>query len=174
MVEINTPDSGKISITKDSNILDYVVPLSKYGLEEVHVKSKSFIFDVEACSNAELYLSSSKEMDSSQPLYRINLGALNNTKFLMSKRKDDSLKQGTMILKRYDNRGGRLSCSEFKSFWTTWNNEIIELGKGASVGKNILFTWVDPHPLIVRKIGLMTGWGSIGKWRILMRGKYKR
>ena len=39
-------------------------------------------------------------------------------------------------------------------------------GKGSVVGKNIVMSWKDPSPHTPNYVGVMTGWGSTGRWHL--------
>jgi hypothetical protein len=62
-----------------------------------------------------------------------------------------------------------VSCTEYKSFWISWANNIIKVGKGNVVGMETFLTWNDQNPHPVNYVAFATGWGSTGKWKV-MRG----
>jgi hypothetical protein len=53
-----------------------------------------------------------------------------------------------------------VSCTEYKSFWISWANNIIKVGKGNVVGMETFLTWNDQNPHPVNYVAFATGWGS--------------
>lgn len=59
---------------------------------------------------------------------------------------------------------GILSGSEFRGFWVRWDSGIISAGRE---GEAIPFiSWTDPEPFPVAFVGVCTGWGATGTWKI--------
>ena len=58
-----------------------------------------------------------------------------------------------------------------KYFWADAVKGLVRLGAGNAVGANIIMSWKDPTPHVVQHVGLMTGWGSPGKWEVCASGR---
>ena len=43
---------------------------------------------------------------------------------------------------------------------------LLQVGKGKVVGQKVLMSWKDPKPHVAVNVGLKTGWGADGRWRI--------
>ncbi|XP_018112272.1 C3 and PZP-like alpha-2-macroglobulin domain-containing protein 8 [Xenopus laevis] len=60
-----------------------------------------------------------------------------------------------------------LSWDEFRAFWISWKNGVIQVGYGIySSNDSVIVEWtVDKQP-DVKFIGFSTGWGSMGEFKI--------
>lgn len=57
-----------------------------------------------------------------------------------------------------------LNAGEFRGFWIRWDSGIISAGRE---GEAIPFlSWADPEPFPIAFIGVCTGWGASGTWKI--------
>ncbi|CAC5408475.1 unnamed protein product [Mytilus coruscus] len=109
-------------------------------------------------------------MRSSQPLYKIVIGAFSNTKTYLLRRNDDSLDPSSSIkiFPDHPNIGTKnlLSCSDYKAFWISWIDGYIKIGSGSTLNENIFADWQDPVPIEVKSIGICTFWGATGEWKL--------
>lgn len=65
------------------------------------------------------------------------------------------------------------SCNEYRSFWITWQNGAIEVGRGEVIGTDRFmdFQPLDLYP--VNAVGFSSGYGLNGTWNIkLLQGSY--
>lgn len=57
-----------------------------------------------------------------------------------------------------------LHGGEFRGFWIRWDNGVVSAGRE---GEAIPFiSWADPEPFPVGFVGVCTGWGATGTWKI--------
>ena len=61
---------------------------------------------------------------------------------------------------------GLLNAGSYTQLWADANEGLVRLGRGKVVGKDVILEWQDQEPLDVESVGLMTGWGACGKWRV--------
>uniref|UniRef100_A0A670K9B6 C3 and PZP like alpha-2-macroglobulin domain containing 8 n=1 Tax=Podarcis muralis TaxID=64176 RepID=A0A670K9B6_PODMU len=60
-----------------------------------------------------------------------------------------------------------LSWDEFRSFWVSWANGVVQVGHGPSaLNESVIVSWAPPQPLDVKYVGFSTGWGSVGEFKI--------
>lgn len=65
---------------------------------------------------------------------------------------------------------GIVNGGEFRSFWIRWDGGIVSAGRE---GETIPFiSWADPEPFPIGFVGVCTGWGASGTWKI--EGKSKQ
>uniref|UniRef100_A0A8C5QE18 C3 and PZP like alpha-2-macroglobulin domain containing 8 n=1 Tax=Leptobrachium leishanense TaxID=445787 RepID=A0A8C5QE18_9ANUR len=62
---------------------------------------------------------------------------------------------------------GILSWDEYRAFWISWKNGIIQIGHGTQ-GSNhsVIVEWAVARQPDVKFIGFSTGWGSMGEFKI--------
>ncbi|CAC5394922.1 unnamed protein product [Mytilus coruscus] len=68
---------------------------------------------------------------------------------------------------------GITSCTDFKKFVLTWSGDghiQMNMMKG-SIDKSVT-SWTDLSPFNITGIGIRTGWGSTGTWRIEFKGQF--
>jgi len=54
---------------------------------------------------------------------------------------------------------------EYKRFSITWLKGLITVRSGGQNGA-VLMEWRDPNPIGVSYIGVRTGWGATGNWKL--------
>ncbi|KAG8454856.1 hypothetical protein GDO86_001179 [Hymenochirus boettgeri] len=60
-----------------------------------------------------------------------------------------------------------LSWDEFRAFWISWKNGLIQVGYGTqSSNDSVIVEWATSTLLDVKFIGFSTGWGSMGEFKI--------
>ncbi|XP_033763724.1 uncharacterized protein LOC117344948 [Pecten maximus] len=59
-----------------------------------------------------------------------------------------------------------VDCNVYKSFWLSWLDNVISAGRGNTVDNDRLFSLTGEHPNQVRYVGITTGYGSSGEWKI--------
>ncbi|XP_069505312.1 C3 and PZP-like alpha-2-macroglobulin domain-containing protein 8 isoform X2 [Ambystoma mexicanum] len=60
-----------------------------------------------------------------------------------------------------------LSWDEFRSFWISWKNGLVQVGHGTQPGnESLIVEWAALKPPEVKYIGFSTGWGSMGEFKI--------
>jgi hypothetical protein len=58
-----------------------------------------------------------------------------------------------------------LSDHEYKRFSITWLDGLITVRSGGQNG-TVLMEWRDPNPIGVSYVGVRTGWGATGNWKL--------
>ncbi len=61
---------------------------------------------------------------------------------------------------------GILSNSAFKSFWISWNENIMKVGYGFEIGEDIFIQRSYPSTTDINMLSLFNGFGSGGQWEI--------
>ncbi|XP_078742084.1 C3 and PZP-like alpha-2-macroglobulin domain-containing protein 8 [Lampetra fluviatilis] len=60
-----------------------------------------------------------------------------------------------------------LSWDEFRTFWVSWADGLVQVGRGQLPSpETVMVRWQAPRPLRVNYVGLSTGWGSLGEFKI--------
>ncbi|XP_033724545.1 C3 and PZP-like alpha-2-macroglobulin domain-containing protein 8 [Pecten maximus] len=59
-----------------------------------------------------------------------------------------------------------VDCNVYKSFWVSWRNNVISVGRGNSFNVGTLLSFTDQHPNQIRYVGITTGFGASGEWEI--------
>jgi len=129
-------------------------------------KSKTVRFTVKAGNDAHLGFFSDKKGD--HEVYEIVLSGWGNKKSVI-REKAGGANKVSIDTKNLLNR------RQYRPFWAQALNGLIIVGKGNVVGKQELMRWQDPKPHEAKYIGLKSGWGSDGRWRIkgVNRGEYE-
>lgn len=78
-----------------------------------------------------------------------------------------------MVLAQVIHKEAPLSCNTMKSFWMSWFDDRIRVGKGSDVGYNE-FMLHQGHPwYAIHAASISTGFGVDGKWMWPLRhGKF--
>ena len=118
------------------NVTGYVYTYTHYNVKE----TSSFTFKVKGPSDAHLGLFA--DMKSSfvgESFYEIIIGGWTNTKCALRK----AGYTGTVERSVDNNNHCHISAGSFLSYWISWEDNIIQLGHGATVGINKIFTYND-------------------------------
>uniref|UniRef100_A0ACB8F2G9 C3 and PZP-like alpha-2-macroglobulin domain-containing protein 8 n=1 Tax=Sphaerodactylus townsendi TaxID=933632 RepID=A0ACB8F2G9_9SAUR len=117
-----------------------------------------FSVAVKAHNNAHIALSGSPH-DTAE-MTEIVIGGHQNSRTWIS-----SSKMGEPVASA--ETAGLLAWEEFRSFWISWSNGVIQVGHGPSVlNESVIVSWAAPRPPEVKYIGFSTGWGSVGEFKI--------
>lgn len=117
----------------------------------------SFTFDVMACNDAHIALSRDK-IDTANT-YEIVIGGWSDSQSVIR----DCKQCAHMDTAAHQNHP--VDCSQYRSFWVSWTNNIIKVGKGHDVGKNRFLIWNDTSPHDVNYVAVATGFGATGIWK---------
>ncbi|XP_033724549.1 C3 and PZP-like alpha-2-macroglobulin domain-containing protein 8 [Pecten maximus] len=113
-----------------------------------------FTFQVKACRDAFVGLFNT----SGEPYtYRIVLGGWENVKSRLKTWSSYSV---------YNFESNIVDCNVYKSFWVSWRNNVISAGRGNSFNVGTLLSLTDQHPNQIRYVGISTGFGTSGEWKI--------
>ncbi|CAK1544511.1 unnamed protein product [Leptosia nina] len=119
------------------------------------VSSGSVQFKVRTPNDAHVALTMGPQ--ESDPMYEVFIGGWGNTKSVIrrNRTKPDKVEIETP---------GIVNGGEFRGFWVRWDGGIISAGRE---GEAIPFiSWSDPEPFPVAFVGVSTGWGATGTWKI--------
>ncbi|XP_056004596.1 C3 and PZP-like alpha-2-macroglobulin domain-containing protein 8 [Ostrea edulis] len=140
----------ELNITNEY-IYHYIEDLNAYIRQYNHV-----IFDVKACNDAHVILS--EQHSDVNNSYEIVIGGWGNTKSVI--RTCKQCQPRTSFI------GNPLSCDSFKSFWISWENGAIRVGRGHIIGHGEFMKWTDPSSHLVNYVGISTWPGSSTEWKI--------
>ncbi|EGI57249.1 C3 and PZP-like alpha-2-macroglobulin domain-containing protein 8 [Acromyrmex echinatior] len=120
------------------------------------VRSGSVLIDVKAMSNGHIALTDRK--GESSPMYEIMLGGWENKTSVIryDRKQPDKVRVDTPNL---------LTDREHKRFSITWLEGLITVRSGGPSGA-VLMEWRDPNPIGVSYVGVRTGWGATGNWKL--------
>jgi len=130
----------------------------KYAMRNIPLGAdKAVIFSVKAKNDAHIGFFSDKKGLSE--VYEIVLSGWGNKKSVI--RQKNQGRNEVSISTR-----GLLDKRRFKDFWADAKGGLVRVGKGITVGQNIMMQWKDPNPHTATYVGFMTGWGATGDWRV--------
>ncbi|XP_078578004.1 C3 and PZP-like alpha-2-macroglobulin domain-containing protein 8 [Branchiostoma floridae x Branchiostoma japonicum] len=136
---------------------------NKYEYQYVKKPTETTIFTFATKASNDVHLSLSARPTDMPSMYEIVIGGWQNTQswITRSKQGDHLVTVPTPEI---------LSWHEFRAFWLSWTDGVIEVGYGIQpTNDSLIMTWVDPEPLPVKYIGFSTGWGSLGEFKIWRR-----
>ncbi|XP_013188721.2 uncharacterized protein LOC106133515 isoform X1 [Amyelois transitella] len=115
----------------------------------------SVTFKVRAANDAHIALTMGPQ--ESDPMYEVFIGGWGNTKSVIrrNRTKPDKVEIETPQI---------LNGGEFRGFWVRWDGGIISAGRENEVIPFI--SWTDPEPFPIGFVGVCTGWGASGTWKI--------
>lgn len=137
-----------------ANYLDVATP-DNLQYQFFPVSSGSVQFKVRAANDAHIALTMGPQ--ESEPMYEIMIGGWGNSKSVIrrNKTKPEKVETETPSI---------LNAGEFRGFWVRWDSGIISAGRD---GEQIPFiAWSDPEPFPINFVGVCTGWGATGSWKI--------
>ncbi|XP_015280131.1 PREDICTED: C3 and PZP-like alpha-2-macroglobulin domain-containing protein 8 [Gekko japonicus] len=133
---------------------------NKYEYQYMQKPSRMTHFSVavKAHNNAHIALSSTPH--DMTAMIEVVLGGHQNTRTWIS-----ASKMGEPVAST--ETPGLLSWDEFRTFWISWANGLIQVGHGPSVlNESVIVSWAALHPPEVKYVGFSTGWGSVGEYKI--------
>ncbi|XP_028164303.1 uncharacterized protein LOC114355567 isoform X2 [Ostrinia furnacalis] len=119
------------------------------------VSCGSVQFKVRTSNDAHVALTMGPQ--ESDPMYEVFIGGWGNTKSVIrrNRTKPDVVEADTPQI---------LNSGEFRGFWVRWDGGVVSAGRE---GELIPFmSWTDPQPFPVAFVGVCTGWGATGTWKI--------
>lgn len=119
------------------------------------VSSGSIQFKVRTPNDAHIALTMGPQ--ESDPMVEVFIGGWGNTKSVIrrNRTKPEKVEIETPQI---------LNGGEFRGFWVRWDGGIISAGRE---GEAIPFiAWSDPEPFPIGFVGVCTGWGASGTWKI--------
>ena len=125
-------------------------------------KNKAIRFSVKAGNDAHLGFFSDKKGDHEN--YEVVLSGWGNKKSVI-RESAGGKNQVELATKNLLNK------NQYRKFWASAQNGLVRVGKGSVIGKNLLMKWQDPKPHTATYIGLKSGWGSDGRWKVCGQNK---
>ena len=120
--------------------------------------NKAVVFELDARHDGHIgFFTAARDI---QQMYEIMISGWKNTRSAIRR-----CHQGPVMAKV--RTGGLLRGGKYTQLWADAKDGLVRLGRGKVVGKDVIMEWQDPQPLDVQSMGLMTGWGACGKWRVL-------
>lgn len=58
-----------------------------------------------------------------------------------------------------------LSEDEWRTFWITWENDVILFGKGSIPKNNTLLTWKMDKKIRIQQLGFASSWLNLAEFR---------
>ncbi|OXB73108.1 UNVERIFIED_CONTAM: hypothetical protein H355_012033 [Colinus virginianus] len=133
---------------------------NKYEYQYMQKPAQMTHFDIAVKAHNDAHVALSSGPHDMAEMTEIVIGGHQNTKTWIS-----ISKMGEPVVSR--DTAGILSWDEFRSFWISWKNGIIQVGHGTRVlNESIIVEWTVPKQFEVKYIGFSTGWGSIGEFKI--------
>ncbi|OWR54240.1 C3 and PZP alpha-2-macroglobulin domain-containing protein 8 [Danaus plexippus plexippus] len=119
------------------------------------IASGSVQFKIRSPNDAHIALTMGPQ--ESDPMVEIFIGGWGNTKSVIRRNR-------TKPEKAEIDTPNILNGGEFRGFWVRWDGGIISAGRE---GEAIPFiSWQDPEPFPIGFVGVCTGWGASGTWKI--------
>eukprot|EP01051_Picozoa_sp_SAG22_P012321 SAG22_NODE_1270_length_4942_cov_72.777623_1_plen_466_part_10 len=142
-------------VTSDSEEYEHILEDLELGPD------KSVLFTVQASNDAHIGFFSSNLRTAE--VYEVVLSGWDNARSAIreSKQGDNRVTAGT---------AGLLSDDEPRPFWASAVDGLVRVGQGHVIGQRVLMQWQDPDHHVAMHVGLMTGWGSHGRWRVCTGG----
>ncbi|KAI1230511.1 hypothetical protein IHE44_0009971 [Lamprotornis superbus] len=133
---------------------------NKYEYQYMQKPAQMGHFDLAVKAHNDAHLALSSGPHDMAEMTEIVIGGQQNSKTWIS-----TSKMGEPVASR--DTPGILSWDEFRSFWISWKNGVIQVGHGTRVlNESIIVEWTVPKQLEVKYIGFSTGWGSMGEFKI--------
>ncbi|KAJ7398113.1 C3 and PZP-like alpha-2-macroglobulin domain-containing protein 8 [Pitangus sulphuratus] len=133
---------------------------NKYEYQYMQKPAQMSHFDIAVKAHNDAHLALSSGPHDMAEMTEIVIGGHQNSKTWIS-----TSKMGEPVASR--DTPGILSWDEFRSFWISWKNGVIQVGHGTRVlNESIIVEWTVPRRLEVKYIGFSTGWGSMGEFKI--------
>ncbi|XP_024134100.1 C3 and PZP-like alpha-2-macroglobulin domain-containing protein 8 isoform X2 [Oryzias melastigma] len=133
---------------------------NKYEYQYVKKPSKMTEFQVAVKTHNNAHFALSASPHDSAEMLEIVLGGRQNTRSWISLGK-----MGEPLASAHT--PGILSWDEFRSFWISWKDGLVQVGHGIHPSnESIILQWSGQFQGQVQHIGFSTGWGSVGEFKI--------
>uniref|UniRef100_A0A3P9L213 C3 and PZP like alpha-2-macroglobulin domain containing 8 n=1 Tax=Oryzias latipes TaxID=8090 RepID=A0A3P9L213_ORYLA len=133
---------------------------NKYEYQYVKKPTKMYQFQVAVKTHNNAHFALSASPHDTAEMLEIVLGGRQNTRSWISLGK-----MGEPLASAHT--PGILSWDEFRSFWISWKDGLVQVGHGIHPSnESIILQWSGPFQGQVQHIGFSTGWGSVGEFKI--------
>ncbi|EMP24064.1 C3 and PZP-like alpha-2-macroglobulin domain-containing protein 8 [Chelonia mydas] len=133
---------------------------NKYEYQYMQKPARMTHFDIAVKAHNDAHFALSSGPHDMAEMTEIVIGGHQNAKTWIS-----TSKMGEPVVST--DTAGILSWDEFRSFWISWKNGIIQVGHGTQMlNESIIVEWAITKQPEVKYIGFSTGWGSMGEFKI--------
>ncbi|XP_044761651.1 C3 and PZP-like alpha-2-macroglobulin domain-containing protein 8 [Coccinella septempunctata] len=108
-----------------------------------------------------VHIALSDGQEISDRMYRIALGDADNKLSWIGRGK-----HGYAVQLNSTDTPEILSEEEWRTFWITWENDVILFGKGSVLKNNTLLTWKMDKKIRVQQLGFASSWLNLAEFRI--------
>ncbi|XP_068090260.1 C3 and PZP-like alpha-2-macroglobulin domain-containing protein 8 [Hyperolius riggenbachi] len=133
---------------------------NKFEYQYIQKPQRMTHFDLTVKAHNDAHVALSSGPHDMAEMIEIVIGGQQNSKTWIT-----TSKMGEAIISA--NTAAILSWDEFRAFWISWKNGLIQVGHGTK-GSNdsIIVEWAASKQPDVKFIGFSTGWGSVGEFKI--------
>ncbi|RXM94927.1 C3 and PZP-like alpha-2-macroglobulin domain-containing protein 8 [Acipenser ruthenus] len=133
---------------------------NKYEYQYVKKPSRMTHFDVAVKAHNDAHLALSSGPHDTAGMVEIVIGGRQNSRTWVS-----ASKMGEPLAST--GTEGILSWDEFRNFWVSWRNGVVQVGHGVHPSNESVITeWAGLKLPQVKYVGFSTGWGSVGEFKI--------
>ncbi|MGH0181753.1 UNVERIFIED_CONTAM: hypothetical protein FKN15_024401 [Acipenser sinensis] len=133
---------------------------NKYEYQYVKKPSRMTHFDVAVKAHNDAHLALSSGPHDTAGMVEIVIGGRQNSRTWVS-----ASKMGEPLASA--GTEGILSWDEFRNFWVSWRNGVVQVGHGVHPSNESVITeWAGLKLPQVKYVGFSTGWGSVGEFKI--------
>ncbi|XP_043910701.1 C3 and PZP-like alpha-2-macroglobulin domain-containing protein 8 [Protopterus annectens] len=193
--EIQLQKSGKYYL--DENYIDKRTPIgSDYIKRSILVEPeglpRDYTYSFYFCPNERIHISTPNKYEyqyvqkpAKMTHFHVAVKAHNDAHFALSPSPYDTLEVIEIVIGGRQNSETRISASkmgepvvaantanilswdEFRNFWISWKNGVVQVGHGTAPSiVSIIVQTAKIKPFDVKYIGFSTGWGSVGEFKI--------
>ncbi|KOB75137.1 Farnesoic acid O-methyltransferase, partial [Operophtera brumata] len=112
-------------------------------------------FKVRATKDAHIAFTSGPQ--ATEPITELIIGGWGNTKSVIRRNKKKLIKVEKETINILDS-------DDFRGFWVQWRGSTISVGHENETES--FLSWTDPEPFPINFVGLYTGLGCTGSWKI--------
>ncbi|KAK9504309.1 hypothetical protein O3M35_010674 [Rhynocoris fuscipes] len=116
---------------------------------------------LEVRSGKAIHFALSEEQDVTNRMYQIIVGDQDNTISWIGRGK-----HGYSVHLYTASTPQILSSDESRTFWLSWDRNVISFGKGPAIHEDIVLKWKMDKKMKINFIGLATAWGQSAEFRI--------
>ncbi|XP_067665680.1 uncharacterized protein [Haliotis asinina] len=130
-------------------------------LQSITGGTSTVVFLVKTCFDANFALHTFLNMSTdASAMYELSIGGFSNMK---------SVIRGCWLCSVTDSHvePSIVSCNEYRSFWLSWKNGVISVGKGPVAGSQLFMQWAPTAPIVINHVSISTYLNNPGTWLFL-------
>jgi len=120
------------------------------------------VFDAKATN--DIHVCFAETASNRSPLYEVVIGGWNNTQTVIRKGRQTP-HNGHARVNAKQNPQAMVAANRWATYWVSVNCGLVAIGRGKSVGQNIILTWQDPDPLQNLKTIAFSTWNTPVEYR---------